>query len=119
MSTYRFQETLEKLPIPDLVQTCNAYLEALKPLQTEQEHENTKIAVDKFLNGSGIGHYLDRELRQYAKTRPSYIEQFWYDSYLNYDSPVVLNLNPFFLLEDDPFTNESSSINPQVKRAPI
>ena len=48
MSTYRFQETLEKLPIPDLVQTCNAYLEALKPLQTEQEHENTKIAVDKF-----------------------------------------------------------------------
>lgn len=130
MSTYRFQETLEKLPIPDLVQTCNAYLEALKPLQTEQEHENTKIAVDKFLNGSnskttnngvvtgsGIGHYLDRELRQYAKTRPSYIEQFWYDSYLNYDSPVVLNLNPFFLLEDDPFTNESSSINPQVKRA--
>ena len=37
MSTYRFQETLEKLPIPDLVQTCNAYLEALKPLQTEQE----------------------------------------------------------------------------------
>lgn len=39
MSTYRFQETLEKLPIPDLVQTCNAYLEALKPLQTEQEHE--------------------------------------------------------------------------------
>lgn len=25
-----------------------------------------------------------------------------YDSYLNFDNPVVLNLNPFFLLEDDP-----------------
>jgi carnitine O-acetyltransferase len=29
---------------------------------------------------------------------------------------VVLNLNPFFVLEDDPFNNDSSS-NPQIKRA--
>lgn len=36
-----------------------------------------------------------------------------YDSYLNYDSPVVLNLNPFFLLEDDP----TPARNNQVTRA--
>ncbi|KAL6453199.1 YAT1 putative mitochondrial carnitine O-acetyltransferase [Candida maltosa Xu316] len=116
MSTYSQQETLQKLPIPDLEQTCANYLNVLKPLQTEHEHEQTKIAVEKFLN-NGTGKYLDSELHQYAKGRPSYIEQFWYDAYLNYDSPVVLNLNPFFLLEDDPFTNESSAVNPQVKRA--
>lgn len=116
MSTYEFQETLEKLPIPDLNQTCGNYLNVLRPLQTEQEHIKTKNAVENFLK-NGTGQYLDAALREYAKTRPSYIEQFWYDSYLNYDSPVVLNLNPFFLLEDDPFTNESSSVNPQVKRA--
>ncbi|RCK55750.1 putative mitochondrial carnitine O-acetyltransferase [Candida viswanathii] len=116
MSTYQFQETLEKLPIPDLNQTCANYLNVLRPLQTEQEHIKTKIAVENFLK-NGTGQYLDAALREYAQTRPSYIEQFWYDAYLNYDSPVVLNLNPFFLLEDDPFTNESSAINPQVKRA--
>ncbi|CAI5758784.1 unnamed protein product [Candida verbasci] len=114
--TFEVQDKLEKLPIPDLNQTCAQYLNILKPLQTEQEHLNTISSVETFLK-SGIGSYLDSELRQYSKTRPSYIEQFWYDSYLNYDSPVVLNLNPFFLLEDDPFTNESSSINPQIKRA--
>lgn len=36
-----------------------------------------------------------------------------YDSYLNYDNPVVLNLNPFFLLEDDP----TPARNQQVTRA--
>ncbi|KAG7661417.1 YAT1 [[Candida] subhashii] len=116
MTTYQYQDTLQKLPIPDLNQTCTNYLKVLRPLQTEQEHEKTVAAVEKFLK-SGVGSYLDTELRNYAKTRPSYIEQFWYDAYLNYDSPVVLNLNPFFLLEDDPFTNEHSPFDPQVKRA--
>ena len=49
MSTYEFQETLEKLPIPDLNQTCGNYLNVLRPLQTEQEHIKTKNAVENFL----------------------------------------------------------------------
>jgi len=32
----------------------------------------------------------------------SYIEEFWNDAYLAPDASVVMNLNPFFLLEDDP-----------------
>src|SRR3978361_463019 len=36
-----------------------------------------------------------------------------YDSYLNFDNPVVMNLNPFFLLEDDP----TPARNNQVTRA--
>lgn len=116
MSTFSYQDQLQKLPIPDLEETCKNYLVALRPLQTEKEYEKTVAAVEKFLK-DGSGRYLDSELRKYAETRSSYIEQFWYDAYLNYDSPVVLNLNPFFLLEDDPFNNEANSVNPQVKRA--
>lgn len=114
--TYEYQNTLSKLPIPDLEETCTNYLNVLRPLQTEKEYQTTKKAVEKFLK-NGVGYYLDKELREYSKSRNSYIEQFWYDSYLNYDSPVVLNLNPFFLLEDDPFNNDSMCTNPQVKRA--
>ncbi|ODV80787.1 acyltransferase ChoActase/COT/CPT [Suhomyces tanzawaensis NRRL Y-17324] len=114
--TFRHQDSLASLPIPDLHETCTNYLEVLQPLQTEAEHRNTVAAVDRFLK-SGTGAYLDSELRNYAKSRASYIEQFWYDSYLNYDNPVVLNLNPFFLLEDDPFNNDSTTFNPQIKRA--
>lgn len=114
--TYEYQNQLKKLPIPDLTQTCTTYLNVLKPLQTTEEHERTAEAVMQFLKG-GVGEYLDNELRGYSENRNSYIEQFWYDSYLNYDSPVVLNLNPFFLLEDDPFNNETMCVNPQVRRA--
>ncbi|CAK9438844.1 uncharacterized protein LODBEIA_P30680 [Lodderomyces beijingensis] len=116
--TFQLQSQLKKLPIPDLSQTCTNYLKVLKPLQTEQEYATTEAAVKSFVREGGVGHFLDDCLRQYAADKPSYIEQFWYDAYLNYDSPVVLNLNPFFLLEDDPFTqNETSSIDPQIKRA--
>lgn len=114
--TYQHQDELQRLPIPDLEETCTNYLSVLRPLQTEKEYEKTVEAVQNFLK-DGTGHYLDSELRKYAETRNSYIEQFWYDAYLNYDSPVVLNLNPFFLLEDDPFNNEANVVNPQVKRA--
>lgn len=116
MSTFEYQDKLQKLPIPDFVQTCQQYLNVLKPLQTEKEHAKTIEAVEKFIK-DGTGKYLDSELRSYAESRNSFIEQFWYDSYLNHDSPVVLNLNPFFLLEDDPFNNETMCVNPQVKRA--
>lgn len=116
MTTYSYQDQLQKLPIPDLEETCKNYLSVLRPLQTEKEYEKTVEAVAKFMK-DGTGRYLDSELRKYAETRNSYIEQFWYDAYLNYDSPVVLNLNPFFLLEDDPFYNEATCVNPQVKRA--
>jgi carnitine O-acetyltransferase len=114
VSTFQYQKDLQKLPIPDLNETCSTYLKLLKPLQSEKEHNRTVEAVENFLKTSGP--YLDQELRNYTKSRNSYIEQFWYDSYLSYDSPVVLNLNPFFLLEDDPFNSDSAS-NPQIKRA--
>lgn len=111
MTTFQHQKELKKLPIPPLEQTCKNYLAVLEPLQTEDEHARTIEATNEFLHG--VGPYLDDQLREYSKTRPSYIEQFWYDSYLNYDSPVVLNLNPFFLLEDDPTPINNS----QIKRA--
>ncbi|KAL4754916.1 hypothetical protein BDW72DRAFT_200326 [Aspergillus terricola var. indicus] len=109
--TFAHQDSLPKLPIPDLESTCKKYLDALSPLQTPKEQEETRAAVREFLKGEGPG--LQERLQKYATSQTSYIEQFWYDSYLNYDSPVVLNLNPFFLLEDDP----TPARNNQLTRA--
>lgn len=44
----------------------------------------------------------------------SYVEEFWTDAYLAPDSSVVMNLNPFFVLEDGPDTRKS---NHQERRA--
>lgn len=128
--TFAHQEKLAKLPIPELESTCEKYLTALKPLQSPREHSDTRHAVHEFLRQEGPE--LQEKLKKYAEGRTSYIEQFCklqlhqpflltplaniskgYDSYLNYDNPVVLNLNPFFLLEDDP----TPARNNQVTRA--
>src|SRR2546423_5210992 len=98
--TYAAQDKLPILPIPELSSTLEKYLEALAPLQSTREHEETKAAAREFETGEG--KLLQEKLKKYATGKTSYIEEFWYDSYLNYDNPVVLNLNPFFLLEDDP-----------------
>lgn len=98
--TFKYQSKLPKLPIPDLETTAEKYLNVLKPLQTPAEHEETKSAVQEFLNIEGP--QLQAKLHTYATDKSSYIEEFWYDSYLHHTDPVVLNLNPFFLLEDDP-----------------
>ena len=98
--TYAAQDNLPKLPIPELSSSMNKYLEALAPLQSNREHDETRAATREFETGEG--KQLQEKLKKYATGKSSYIEQFWYDSYLNYDNPVVLNLNPFFLLEDDP-----------------
>lgn len=109
MTTFQHQKELSKLPIPPLQDSISRYLEVLKPLQTKTEHSKTIDACSEFLKTSGP--ILQEQLVQYAKTRDSYIEQFWFDSYLNYDSPVVLNLNPFIMIEDDPIPGDCNWIN--------
>lgn len=109
--TFAAQDKLPKLPIPDLESSCKQYLEVLRPLQSDHEHEHTIGAVEEFLRSEGP--VLQARLKKYSTGKSSYIEQFWYDSYLNFDNPVVLNLNPFFLLEDDP----TPARNNQVTRA--
>ncbi|PFH53536.1 hypothetical protein AMATHDRAFT_1190 [Amanita thiersii Skay4041] len=98
--TLAAQEKLPKLPIPPLQDTCNRYLMALRGLQDEHEHAITRAAVQDFLENDGPG--IQDKLKEYAKDKASYIEEFWYESYLSHSDPVVLALNPFFVLENDP-----------------
>jgi hypothetical protein len=51
--TFAGQDKLPKLPIPPLEDTCQRYLEALKALQNEHEHQLTTAAVKDFLEKDG------------------------------------------------------------------
>ena len=111
MSTFDGQGSLPKLPIPPLEDTCKRYLLALTPLLTKQELVTTTAAVERFLATDGPA--LQQSLCEYAADKSSYIEDFWFDAYLSGSSSVVLNINPYFVLEDDP----TPSNNDQVHRA--
>jgi carnitine O-acetyltransferase len=112
-----------------LQDTCQRYLRALEGLQVSptqarytpeaqlaslqapEEHAQTKKVVANFLQNEGPD--LDKRLRKYAGQRDSYIEAFWDAAYLDTTDSVVLNLNPFFILEDDPTPSRGS----QMQRA--
>ncbi|KAI0057062.1 acyltransferase ChoActase/COT/CPT [Artomyces pyxidatus] len=106
--TWAYQTKLPKLPIPPLEDTCKRYLRALEGLQDEHEHENTTKAVEAFL--SSEGPRIQAKLEKWAQKKDSYIEEFWYESYLQHSDPVVLALNPFFVLENDPTPARGSQL---------
>jgi carnitine O-acetyltransferase len=72
--TFAHQDSLPKLPIPDLESTCKKYMESLSALQTPREQEETKAAVEEFLKTDGP--ILQEKLKNYASSKTSYIEQF-------------------------------------------
>ena len=72
--TFSNQDSLPKLPIPDLEDTCKRYIESLSALQTPREQDETKAAVQDFLKTDGP--VLQDKLKNYASSKTSYIEQF-------------------------------------------
>lgn len=106
--TFSRQSELLTLPIPELQETAKSYLSSLEVIQPPQEHKHTTAVVQRFLENDGP--HLQQQLKQYAADKISYIEEFWDDSYLQANESVVLNLNPFFILEDDPTPSRGSQL---------
>ncbi|TFK32615.1 acyltransferase ChoActase/COT/CPT [Crucibulum laeve] len=106
--TFAGQDKIPKLPIPPLEETCKRYLRALEGLQDKKEHEQTQKAVNEFLQTDGPK--IHAKLLEWAKDKDSYIEEFWYESYLSHSDPVVLALNPFFVLENDPTPDRGAQL---------
>lgn len=105
---------LNRLPIPPLQDTLNRYIDCIETLQDLKQNKRTRDVVFSPDNLENL-QILHDKLVEYdtdlAKENPfsSYIEQFWYDSYLLYDASVVLSVNPFFQLQDDPTLKDTNS----------
>ena len=117
--TYSKQDTLPLLPIPDLditLQRLQHRLDALQ--QNEQQRQQTASDIEEFLTKDGP--ILYQKLREYEEngrttgTIGSYVEEFWNEAYLQPDMSIVLNLNPYFVLESSPDPKMATN---QLRRA--
>lgn len=72
--TFAAQHKLPKLPLPSLESSCQRYLQALKPLQSEQEQDDSVRAVQNFLHGEGP--ILQAQLAEYNDSHENYFENF-------------------------------------------
>ncbi|WP_254174000.1 choline/carnitine O-acyltransferase [Planktothrix pseudagardhii] len=78
---YQFQESLPKLPLPKLSDTCARYIEMVTPLLSDTELERTKTAVREFQQGSGVE--LQKQLEMIDRsTNTNYLQQFKEETYL-------------------------------------
>lgn len=49
MPTYYFQKSLPRLPIPKIEKTLERYLEAQRPILSDEEYKFTETACKKFV----------------------------------------------------------------------
>lgn len=92
---------LPRLPVQSLDITLNRYLNTVKQLVSEEEFMVTKETVEKFRNLEGpILHRMLEDLDKECPT--SWLEGFWDSMYLETRDPSPINVNPFFVFEDDP-----------------
>lgn len=98
ISTYYFQKSLLRLPIPKLEDTLSRYLNAVQPVVSKEAFEKTQLHVKEF------DHNLHAQLLKFDNDNKhtSYINQYWLDMYLSDRRPLVINVNPQVRLRDDP-----------------
>ncbi|KAI9331576.1 acyltransferase ChoActase/COT/CPT [Obelidium mucronatum] len=98
---YRSQDSLPKLPVPTLAETCSTYLESVRPLVDDAAFAKTKLAVNDFL--AGKGQELQQRLIQHdASKSTSWLIDWWNSyAYMGYRDPVVVWVNYFFCFVDN------------------
>ena len=78
---YEHQPGLPRMPIPDLEDSCAAFLKALEPLTYADDEvlEEARRAVATFVEPGGDGETLQAELvrRDSGNVSTSYIAPFW------------------------------------------
>jgi len=99
---WKHQGKVPRLPLPSLKETCDRYLEIVEPLVSQAQFQQTKHYVKEFVEGEE-GKKLQEELTNLNKQSPtSYLEGFWDTMYLELRDPVIINVNPYVVLNDDP-----------------
>ncbi|XP_031433194.1 carnitine O-acetyltransferase isoform X2 [Clupea harengus] len=93
------QESLPKLPVPALKQTCERYLAALEPIVEEEELQHTRQLIEEFQQTGGVGERLQKSLERRAMKTENWLSDWWLKvAYLDYRMPVVVHSSPGVVL---------------------
>ncbi len=109
--TFAQEDSLPRVPLPTLEESCERFLSWCAPLLTPGELAETRAEVEEFLRPGGWGRALHSALEEYNAREEvnSWRDTFWPYRYLGRRDRIALNANFFFLFRDSPQT--------QVERA--
>ncbi|KAI9227462.1 MAG: acyltransferase ChoActase/COT/CPT [Piptocephalis tieghemiana] len=135
MSTFQFQHSLPRLPIPDLDHTLQALSNSLLAMihSSSSDHpaqlpeDLKKALLDFAAPGKGQGHILQRRLLDHAyrihRTDPhsaqNWLDAWWsHAAYLSWRQPIMIHSNYYILLHHDPLVRPLLA-NPPLNPTPI
>ncbi|GMS80338.1 hypothetical protein PENTCL1PPCAC_2513 [Pristionchus entomophagus] len=101
--TFSLQDSLPSLTVPSVDETMDRYLETATVLLTPEETAKTRKAVEEFRKSKHV-EFMQNALEDRAKRERNWLEDWWYDAYLEMRLPLV------------PFTSVAS-INPAGVRS--
>ncbi|MGB3654014.1 MAG: choline/carnitine O-acyltransferase, partial [Rivularia sp. (in: cyanobacteria)] len=89
---YQFQNSLPKLPLPTLEQTCKLYIQIVAPLLNQEELTQTQAVVEEFQQESGKKLQQQLEIINSA-TKTSYVHDYREESFSEYRGALMINKN--------------------------
>lgn len=100
--TFGNDESLPRVPLPTLEESCERFIAWCAPLLTAEELSQTEAAVASFLESGGPARKLQEALEQYNDSDGvhSWLDAFWPYRYLGRRDRIALNANFFFLFKD-------------------
>ncbi|MFI7103655.1 choline/carnitine O-acyltransferase [Streptomyces sp. NPDC050161] len=101
-STFAREDSLPRVPLPTLEESCERFLTWCRPLLTADELAATEAEVAAFRRPGGPGETLQAALAAYDTTDGvhSWLDTFWPYRYLGRRDRIALNANFFFLFRD-------------------
>ncbi|RAY10990.1 choline/carnitine O-acyltransferase [Actinomadura craniellae] len=110
-TTFAYEDSLPRIPLPTLEESCARFLEWCAPLLTPDQLAATEAEVAAFLRPDGPARRLHAALQEYDAQEGvhSWLDTFWPYRYLGRRDRIALNANFIFLFQD---TGQS-----QVERA--
>ncbi|MFB6441452.1 choline/carnitine O-acyltransferase [Streptomyces sp. NPDC056411] len=96
------EDTLPRVPLPSLEESCTRFLAWCAPLLTDEQRAATEAEVAAYQRPGGPGRVLQAALEEYDATDGvhSWLDTFWPYRYLGRRDRIALNANFFFLFQD-------------------
>ena len=95
------QADLPPLPLPSLADTCERYLNSVRPLLTPEEYAHTAGVVADFQAAGGVGESLQSVLEEKARTERNWMEEWWEQlAYLRTRSTMAIHINWFGIIPE-------------------
>lgn len=92
--TFEFQEQLKTLPLSNLDDAGQNFLNWVEPLLSKEQFTTTKNSLKNFMNKDG--RILENKLEEWSKQNDgNWLAPLWRDMYLDIREPVAIDVNYF------------------------